>query len=44
LNFSVYLNKALYIDNAVLVKTDSGGLQNEAYFFALPYITMREEN
>ena len=32
-----------FIDHAGLVMTDSGGLQKEAYFFAKPCITMRDE-
>lgn len=38
-----YLNMVWLIDNAGLVMTDSGGLQKEAYFFAVPCITMRDE-
>lgn len=38
-----YLNMVWLIDNCDLVMTDSGGLQKEAYFFAKPCITMRDE-
>ena len=38
-----YLNMVWLIDHAGLVMTDSGGLQKEAYFFAVPCITMRDE-
>lgn len=38
-----YLNMVWLIDQAALVMTDSGGLQKEAYFFAVPCITMRDE-
>ncbi len=31
------------IDNCELVMTDSGGLQKEAFFFAKPCITLRDE-
>lgn len=31
------------IDNCKLVVTDSGGLQKEAFFFAKPCITIRDE-
>ena len=38
-----YLNMIWLIDNCAMVITDSGGLQKEAYFFAVPCITMRDE-
>jgi UDP-GlcNAc3NAcA epimerase len=38
-----YLNMIWLIDNCATVMTDSGGLQKEAYFFAVPCITMRDE-
>jgi len=38
-----YLNMVWLIDNCSLVMTDSGGLQKEAFFFAKPCITMRDE-
>jgi UDP-GlcNAc3NAcA epimerase len=38
-----YLNMVWLIDHCTLVMTDSGGLQKEAYFFALPCITLRDE-
>lgn len=38
-----YLNMVWLIDNCSLVMTDSGGLQKEAYFFAVPCITLRDE-
>lgn len=38
-----YLNMVWLIDNCKLVLTDSGGLQKEAFFFAKPCITLREE-
>lgn len=38
-----YLNMVWLIDNCSLVMTDSGGLQKEAYFFAKPCITLRDE-
>jgi UDP-GlcNAc3NAcA epimerase len=38
-----YLNMVWLIDNCDLVMTDSGGLQKEAYFFAKPCITLRDE-
>lgn len=38
-----YLNMVWLIDNCNLVMTDSGGLQKEAFFFAKPCITLRDE-
>ena len=38
-----YLNMVWLIDNSSLVMTDSGGLQKEAYYFAKPCITLRDE-
>ena len=38
-----YLNMVWMIDNCSLVMTDSGGLQKEAYYFAKPCITLRDE-
>jgi len=38
-----YLQMTWLIDNCKLVVTDSGGLQKEAFFFAKPCITMRDE-
>ena len=38
-----YLNMVWLIDHCSLVMTDSGGLQKEAFFFAKPCITMRNE-
>ena len=38
-----YLNMVWLIDNCSLVMTDSGGLQKEAFFFAKPCITLRDE-
>lgn len=38
-----YLNMVWLIDNCALVMTDSGGLQKEAFFFAKPCITLRDE-
>lgn len=38
-----YLNMVWLIDNCKLVMTDSGGLQKEAFFFAKPCITLRDE-
>ena len=38
-----YLNMVWLISNSDLVMTDSGGLQKEAYFFAKPCITLRDE-
>lgn len=38
-----YLNMVWLINNCKLVMTDSGGLQKEAFFFAKPCITLRDE-
>ncbi|MBE0494659.1 MAG: UDP-N-acetylglucosamine 2-epimerase (non-hydrolyzing), partial [Thiomicrospira sp.] len=38
-----YLNMVWLIDHCAFVMTDSGGLQKEAYFFAKPCITLRDE-
>ena len=38
-----YLNMVWLIEHCSLVMTDSGGLQKEAFFFAKPCITMRDE-
>ncbi|WP_159656085.1 non-hydrolyzing UDP-N-acetylglucosamine 2-epimerase [Vibrio atypicus] len=38
-----YLNMVWLIDHCKLVMTDSGGLQKEAFFFAKPCITLRDE-
>lgn len=38
-----YLNMVWLIDSCKLVMTDSGGLQKEAFFFAKPCITLRDE-
>ncbi|MBD3768078.1 MAG: UDP-N-acetylglucosamine 2-epimerase (non-hydrolyzing) [Gammaproteobacteria bacterium] len=38
-----YLNMVWLIDHCAFVMTDSGGLQKEAYFFAVPCITLRDE-
>jgi UDP-GlcNAc3NAcA epimerase len=38
-----YLEMVWLIKNCDLVMTDSGGLQKEAFFFAKPCITLREE-
>jgi UDP-GlcNAc3NAcA epimerase len=38
-----YLEIVWLIDHSSLVMTDSGGLQKEAYFFAKPCITLRDE-
>lgn len=38
-----YLEMVWLIDNCEFVMTDSGGLQKEAYFFAKPFITLRDE-
>lgn len=38
-----YLEMVWLIDNCMLVMTDSGGLQKEAFFFHKPCITLRDE-
>lgn len=38
-----YLEMVWLIDNCLLVMTDSGGLQKEAFFFSKPCITLRDE-
>ncbi len=38
-----YLQMVWLIDHCSLVMTDSGGLQKEAFFFAKPCITLRDE-
>ncbi len=38
-----YLNMVWLLEHAKLVMTDSGGLQKEAFFFATPCITLRDE-
>jgi UDP-GlcNAc3NAcA epimerase len=38
-----YLEMVWLIENCSLVMTDSGGLQKEAFFFAKPCITLRDE-
>jgi UDP-GlcNAc3NAcA epimerase len=38
-----YLEMVWLISNAVLIMTDSGGLQKEAFFFEKPCITLRDD-
>ena len=38
-----YLEMVYLLENCMLVMTDSGGLQKEAFFFKKPCITMRDE-
>ena len=37
-----YLESLALVKNARVVATDSGGMQKEAYFFAVPCVTMRD--
>ena len=38
-----YLENIILIENSRKVVTDSGGVQEEAYFFEVPCITLRED-